>query len=270
MKLSPWILGIVNVTPDSFSDGGRYVTLDAAIRHAEGLLLDGADILDVGGESTRPHSLPISIQEEMDRVLPVVEALHKRFDARISIDTRHFEVGREAVHRGATVINDVEGGRDPRWLTLAPNTDVSFLLMHMQGDPTNMQDDPSYPEGVVPTVARYLRDSVARFEAAGITRDRLWVDPGIGFGKTHSQCLSLLRGLEIFVGIGSRLAVGTSRKSFLFKTLGKEFLPFEERLPGGIAADLWALSRGTSVFRVHDVRSTRHAIRTWEAIDGAR
>lgn len=269
-KQAPLLMGILNVTPDSFSDGGTYYVKGAALAHAEKLVAEGAHIIDVGGESTRPNSAPVSLQEEMDRVLPVIEAIRHTVDVRLSVDTRKFEIAREAVRLGASVINDVSGGADIRLPSLGKGNDVSFLLMHMQGVPQNMQDSPAYPGGVVADVKKFLTQRVRAFGENGISPDRIWVDPGIGFGKNLDQNLQLLSSVKEFSGLGGRVAIGTSRKSFLGRILtgtdNSAQISIEEREAGTLASNLWAFTQGVSVFRVHDIGGMRRALKTWEAI----
>jgi dihydropteroate synthase len=264
---APLVMGVLNVTPDSFSDGGRFLAKDAALSHAEKLVSEGADIVDVGGESTRPNAPPVSLQEELDRVLPVVEAIAGEFPVRISIDSSKVAVAEAAVRAGATIINDVTAGRDPEMARLGAEHDVRFILMHMRGnDPRTMQNSPEYPRGVVSEVRFYLADRVRAFAEAGIEPERIWIDPGIGFGKTPDHNLELLRGLDSFAGVAGRVVVGTSRKSFLAHILGSVGAPMEQREAGTLASNLFAYTRGASVFRVHDVGAMKRALKTWEAI----
>jgi dihydropteroate synthase len=244
--------------------------LDAALLHAERLVEQGAAVLDVGGESTRPGSEPVSESEEIERVIPVIGAIRKRFEIPVSVDTQKFEVARLALEVGADIVNDVSGGADPRFATLPAK---AFILMHRQGDPKTMQLDPQYPDGVVPTVRAFLEDRVRQFESLGVSRERIWLDPGIGFGKLLEHNLSLLKHLRACAGMSGRIVVGVSRKSFLSRVIGEPVLTTEEsfqrREAGGIASVLWCLTQRATVFRVHDVGSAVRAIRTWEAIDGA-
>lgn len=261
----PRIMGIVNVTPDSFSDGGRYLAADAAIAHALQLEAEGADILDVGGESTRPGAEPVGIEEECRRVLPVIEALSKRSRARISIDTRNGEVMRRAAQAGAHLINDVSAlTHDHQSLAAAAATGLPVVLMHMLGDPRTMQAAPAYAD-VVLDVYDVLEARLAACEAAGIARERLIVDPGIGFGKTLAHNLALLGSLSIFHGLGCAILLGASRKSFISKLTGAGA---DDRLPGSLAAALGGASQGVQILRVHDVAATRQAIALWGAAHG--
>lgn len=265
---APLVMGVLNVTPDSFSDGGLAFGIEAALVHARRLVAAGADIVDIGGESTRPGATPVALAEELDRVLPVVEACARQLPVRISVDTRKWEVAEAAVRAGATLVNDISGGADARLPGLGADGRVEFLLMHMQGTPETMQRAPSYPRGVVTEVRDALAARVAAFREAGVAPSRIWIDPGIGFGKTVEQNLELLRRLDELGGIGGRVAVGTSRKSFLGTVVGGA--PLVDREPGTLATGLWAYQRGASVFRVHDVAAFRRALVTWRAVEGGR
>lgn len=264
----PLLMGVLNVTPDSFSDGGKHLAVPDAIDGAAALVAAGVDIVDVGGESTRPGAAPVSLQEELDRVLPVLEALRARFPARLSVDTRKVEVAREAISRGATLVNDVSGGSDIRLAELVAKERADVILMHMQGQPATMQEAPSYPRGVVTEVVEFLQWRARVFEEVGARKDQIWLDPGIGFGKTLAHNLELLRRLDFLVALGHRVVVGLSRKSFLARVLGDPELPFEKRREGHLAACLWSLSKGASVFRVHDPEEVGRALATWRAIAG--
>jgi dihydropteroate synthase len=251
-------MGIVNVTPDSFSDGGLFLDPDAAIEHGLRLAEEGADILDVGGESTRPGAEPVPDQEELDRVLPVVEALAGA-GRSVSIDTTKLEVARAALGAGATLVNDVSAFRfAPDMAGLVASAGVDCCLMHMLGEPRTMQADPRY-EDVVSEVKAFLEERLAFATAEGVPEERIWLDPGIGFGKTVEHNLELLRRLDEIVAIGRPVVVGTSRKSFLGKLAGGR--PEDERLPGTIATNVLALERGASVFRVHDVAPVADALK---------
>ncbi len=260
----PRIMGIVNVTPDSFSDGGRYLARDAAIEHALHLEAEGAEILDIGGESTRPGSDAVDLGEECRRVLPVVAALAKRSRALISIDTRKAEVMRRAALDGAHIINDVSAlTHDPRGLEAAAASGLPIVLMHTRGDPRTMQQNPIYDD-VILDVCDWLEARIEACEAAGIPRARLIVDPGIGFGKTLAHNLALLGSLGLYHGLGCALLLGASRKSFIGKLTGAGT---NERLPGSLAAALIGAEHGAQILRVHDVAATRQALSVWE---GAR
>ena len=250
-------MGVVNVTPDSFSDGGLFLEADAAIEHGMRLAEEGADVLDVGGESTRPGAGPVEAQEELERVLPVVEALAAA-GQRISIDTTKVEVARAALSAGATVVNDVSAFRfSPGMAGLVAEAEAECCLMHMLGEPRTMQLEPRYDD-VVSEVKAFLEDRLAFAVSEGVPEERVWLDPGIGFGKTVEHNLELLRRLDEIVAIGRPVVVGTSRKSFLGKLTGGR--PEGERLPGTIATNVMALERGAEVFRVHDVGPVADAL----------
>jgi dihydropteroate synthase len=255
----PLIMGVVNVTPDSFSDGGLFLDADAAVEHGLRLVDEGADILDVGGESTRPGAEPVSEEEERERVLPVVERLARDAGARLSIDTTKLAVARAALDAGATLVNDVSAFRfDPGMAALVAETGAGCCLMHMLGDdPRTMQSDPRYGD-VVSDVKAFLEERLAFAVSEGIEEERVWLDPGIGFGKTVEHNLELLRRLDEIVAIGRPVVVGTSRKSFLGKIAGGR--DEDQRLPGTIATNVLALERGASVFRVHDVAQNADAL----------
>ncbi|KAB2920572.1 MAG: dihydropteroate synthase [Hyphomicrobiaceae bacterium] len=260
----PRVMGIINVTPDSFSDGGRYLAQDAAIEHGFRLEAEGAEILDIGGESTRPGSEAVDLDEECRRVLPVIAALTKRSRALISIDTRKAEVMRRAALEGAHLINDVSAlTHDPNSLGAAAATGLPVVLMHARGDPRTMQQNPTYDD-VVLDVSDWLEARIEACEAAGIPRARLIVDPGIGFGKTLAHNLALLGSLSLYHGLGCALLLGASRKSFIGKLMGAGV---DERLPGSLAAALIGSEQGAQILRVHDVAATRQALAVWE---GAR
>lgn len=261
----PRIMGVVNVTPDSFSDGGRFLDRDRAIAQAEALVEAGADLLDLGGESTRPGAEPVPPAEERARVVPVIAALRARgLSIPISIDTRNAEVARAALDAGADLLNDVSALRhDPAYAALAAAGGAPVCLMHAQGDPRTMQDAPHYGDVLV-EVAAFLAGRVAAAEAAGIPRDRLLVDPGIGFGKTVAHNLALVRGLSILHDLGCPILFGASRKRFIGAIAGID-IP-DRRGPGSIAVALEALRQGAQVLRVHDVAETRQAVALWSAI----
>jgi dihydropteroate synthase len=252
------IMGVVNVTPDSFSDGGEFLDADAAVEHGLRLAGEGADILDVGGESTRPGAEPVSEEEELRRVVPVIERLACDGAARLSIDTTKATVARAALEAGATLVNDVSAFRfDPGMAALVAETGAGCCLMHMLGDPRTMQQDPRYDD-VVSEVKAFLEERLAFAVSEGIDEQRVWLDPGIGFGKTVEHNVELLRRLDEIVAIGRPVVVGTSRKSFLGKLAGGR--GEGERLPGTIATNVLALERGASVFRVHDVAQNADAL----------
>ncbi len=257
------IMGIVNVTPDSFSDGGQHADPDAAIAHGLALARAGADLLDVGGESTRPGAPPVDPQEEIRRVVPVIRGLAER-GLLLSVDTRHAVVMEAALAAGARIINDVtalEG--DPASVAVAARSGAPVILMHMRGpDPRTMQNDPSYGD-VVTEVYRYLGNRVAVLEAAGIAKARLCVDPGIGFGKTPSHNLALLRHLQLLHGLGCAVLLGASRKRFISAVSADE--PPQDRLGGSITAAITAFAAGVQIVRVHDVAETAQARAVWFA-----
>ncbi len=254
---SPLIMGVVNVTPDSFSDGGQFLDASAAIAHGRRLAEEGAQVLDVGGESTRPGAEPVSAGEELRRVVPVIEGLAP-LGARISIDTTKAAVAEAALDAGATVVNDVSALRfDPDLAALVARSGAGCCLMHMLGEPRTMQEDPRYDD-VVSDVKAFLEERLAFAVEAGIDEDRVWLDPGIGFGKTVEHNLELLARLEEIVAIGRPVVVGTSRKSFLSRLTGDR--PADARLPGTIATNVLALERGAQVFRVHDVAPIADAL----------
>jgi dihydropteroate synthase len=257
-------MGIVNVTPDSFSDGGAFLDQDAAVRHALRLSADGADILDIGGESTRPGSDPVPAGEELDRVLPVVEGILAELpDAVVSIDTRKADVASKALGAGAAIVNDVTAGSDPEMFDTVRVAGAGMVLMHMRGDPKTMQDDPSYAD-VVAEVRRYLDDRVQAAVAAGVPFDRLAIDPGLGFGKTLGHNLELLRGLGALRSLGPPLLVGPSRKGFVGALTGAE--DPRDRIGGTAGAVAWCASERVDVVRVHDVREMASVVRVVDAI----
>jgi dihydropteroate synthase len=251
-------MGIVNVTPDSFSDAGLFLEADAAVEHGLALAEEGAAILDVGGESSRPGAAPVPEQEELRRVLPVIEGLAAA-GRRISVDTTKLAVARAALDRGAAIVNDISAFRfEPALARLVAERGAHCCLMHMLGEPRTMQRDPRYDD-VVSEVKAFLEERLAFAIAEGVPEEHVWLDPGIGFGKTPAHNLELLRRLDEIVAIGRPVVVGTSRKSFLGKLTGGR--PEGERLPGTIATNVLALERGASVFRVHDVAPVVDALK---------
>ncbi|KMJ53391.1 dihydropteroate synthase [Vogesella sp. EB] len=260
----PLLMGILNVTPDSFSDGGSYNRLDAALAHAERLLADGADILDIGGESTRPGAPYVSPEEELQRVLPVLERL-AALQVPLSLDTRRTSVMRAALQAGAVdLINDVSALEDEGALALVAAANVGICLMHKQGNPDTMQQQPDYAD-VVQEVGSYLARRIELCLAHGIARDRLLADPGFGFGKTLQHNLQLLRELpQLEVLAGAPLLVGMSRKSMLGAITGEQ--QPDQRLGASVAAALLAAQRGAKVIRVHDVKATHQALQVWQAL----
>jgi dihydropteroate synthase len=254
----PLVMGVVNVTPDSFSDGGLYLDFDAAVEHGEELARDGAAIVDVGGESTRPGAAPVAEEVELERVVPVVERLAVDDRITVSIDTRKAAVAEAALQAGARIVNDVWAFRDaPELAGIVAGAGAWCCLMHMLGDdPRTMQADPAYDD-VVSEVKAFLEERLAFAVSEGVPEEKVWLDPGIGFGKTLEHNLELVRRLDEIVAIGRPVVIGTSRKSFLGKLTGRE--P-QERVPGTIATNVLALERGASVFRVHDVREVADAL----------
>jgi dihydropteroate synthase len=254
----PLIMGVINVTPDSFSDGGQFLDAQAAVAHGERLAAEGAAILDVGGESTRPGAEPVPEEEELERVVPVVERLATQAGPRVSIDTAKARVAEAAVQAGARIVNDVSALRfDPDMAGVVAASGATCCLMHMQGEPRTMQADPRYGD-VVSDAKAFLEERLGFALAAGIHEERVWLDPGIGFGKTVDHNLELLRRLAEIVAIGRPVVIGTSRKSFLGKITGR---PEGERLAGTIATNVIAYERGASIFRVHDVGPVADALR---------
>lgn len=252
----PAVMGVLNVTADSFSDGGRFRQFDAAIAHAAQLVAEGAAIVDVGGESTRPGAEPVSVQQELDRVVPVVEALGRRLDVVISVDTMKPAVMREAVRAGAGLINDVRALGEPGALEAAAAADAAICLMHMQGMPRSMQQDPHYDD-VVAEVDAFLRQRAAACVAAGIAAGRICVDPGFGFGKTVTHNLQLLAGLPRIAAGGLPVLVGLSRKSMLATLTGRQV---PDRLAGSLALAAIATLHGAAIVRAHDVAATCDAL----------
>jgi len=251
------IMGVLNVTPDSFSDGGEWFDRDAAIAHGEELIAQGAAIVDVGGESTRPGAEPVSAEDELDRAVPVVEALAGGA-AKVSIDTSKAAVAEAALAAGATFVNDVTALRgDPEMAAVVASADCEVCLMHMLGEPRTMQADPRYGD-VVADVRAFLEERLAAAVAAGIAEERISLDPGIGFGKTLEHNLELLCRLDEIVAIGRPVVIGTSRKSFLGRITGRD--DPHQRVIGTVATNVLAYERGASVFRVHDVAATRDAL----------
>ncbi len=258
----PRVMGVLNVTPDSFSDGGRFLDRELALRHAERLVDEGADVLDVGGESTRPGAKPVSLDEESTRVLPLIERLRAEFDVPISIDTSKPELMSLAVAAGAKLINDVSALSAPRAIEVLAPLDVPICLMHMQGEPRTMQQAPQYGD-VVADIIKYLGDRVVACEAGGICRQRLLIDPGFGFGKSLQHNLAVLSRLREFANLRLPLLVGLSRKSMLGRLTNR---PVEERLAASVAAAVVAVERGAQIVRVHDVAATVDALQVWQAV----
>ena len=256
------VMGILNVTPDSFSDGGQFDRVEQAVEHALRMQQEGADIIDIGGESTRPGAQPVSVDEELERVLPVIRAIRQQSTIPISIDTSKAEVMRAAVAEGADMVNDVNALQAGGAVEVCAELAVPVCLMHMQGQPRTMQQEPYYVD-VVKEVADFLLQHNQRCVAAGIAPDRIVIDPGFGFGKTLQHNLALLRGLDAICALELPVLVGISRKSMLGAILDK---PVEDRLFAGIAAAVIAYSKGARLFRVHDVAPTRDALAVCDAL----
>jgi dihydropteroate synthase len=265
-KLAPQVMGILNVTPDSFSDGGHFFSMDAALKQARQMLDEGADIIDIGGESTRPGAQPVSVPEELDRVIPVLEKIRADFadmPISISVDTSKAEVMREAIAAGANMINDIMALRGEGSLAaVAASKSVQVCLMHIQGEPRTMQNNPHY-ENVVNDIKRFLLDRVQAGLDAGISSSRLLIDPGFGFGKTVAHNLLLMQQLEVLTELGYPVLVGVSRKSLIDHILNK---PVTERLYGGLALAVLAVSKGARVIRTHDVAATVDALKMSYAV----
>jgi dihydropteroate synthase len=253
-------MGVVNVTPDSFSDGGRFLEAGEAVAHARRLAEEGADLIDIGGESTRPGAEPVSEQQELDRIMPVLEKIS---DLCVSVDTRRLKVMRAALSAGASMINDVEALAATWSHQLIANSDCAVCLMHMKGEPRTMQQAPSYAD-VVGEVRGFLKEATRKAMFAGIARERIVIDPGFGFGKTAAHNLELLRRLGEIASLGFPVLAGLSRKSTLEKLTGR---PVGERLAGSLAMALLALQGGATILRVHDVKETRDVIAVWESFE---
>ncbi len=265
---APLIMGILNVTPDSFSDGGKFVLVDAAIKHGVQLMNDGANILDIGGESTRPNATPVSPNEEQKRVLPIITTLKAEAQKRgvkISVDTRNASTMREAVKAGADIINDVSAlTHTPESMKVAAECDAQIVLMHMQGNPQTMQNNPTYKD-VVQDVYDYLEQRIDACMMAGIQKSRLIADPGLGFGKTAEHSIALLNNARIFQNLGVPILIGASRKSFLAKLA--KLAEGEDRLQISLIAAVMAVEHGAQILRVHDVAETKEALMIWQGLD---
>ncbi len=253
-------MGVLNVTPDSFSDGGDFLDVEAAVSHAKQMALDGADIIDVGGESSRPGSDPVSKEEELQRVIPVIERLAEEVNVPISIDTYKPEVAEAALEAGASLVNDIGGLGDLNMVRVAAEHNVPVVLMHMQGKPKTMQDDPQYDD-VIKEILRLFEERIEVAKKAGV-KDII-IDPGIGFGKTLEHNLEILRRVEEFTGLGHPVLIGPSRKGFIGAITD---LPVEERLEGTIAAVAISAWNGASIVRVHDVKECRRALQIVDAV----
>jgi dihydropteroate synthase len=257
------VMGILNVTPDSFSDGGQFFGVRAAVDRGVEMVDQGADIVDVGGESTRPGSDAVEVEEELRRVIPVVERLVADVPVPISIDTRKPEVAAAALDVGATIVNDISGGRDPEMFDVVKRAGAGMILMHMRGEPKTMQEAPRY-EDVVAEVTEYLRERIEAAEFAGLEPERLAIDPGIGFGKELQHNLELLRRVDALFALGRPVLVGPSRKRLIGTLLGE--LPPEDRVEGTAGAVAWLAARGVHLVRVHDVREIVRVVRVVDAI----
>lgn len=257
----PLVMGIVNVTPDSFSDGGRHFLSEAAIAHAHQLISEGADILDIGGESTRPGAIPVGAQEELNRVLPVLEGL-RNVAVPLSIDTFKPEVMRAALQAGASMVNDINALQQPQALAAVADSNAAVCLMHKQGQPQTMQIAPQYRD-VMHEVMDFLKERIAATESAGIEKNRIVVDPGFGFGKSLEHNLALLRNLHNFTELNVPILVGLSRKSMLGALTGRDV---DDRLAGSLAAVLLATQHGAGIVRVHDVKETVDVLKVWQAV----
>lgn len=265
----PWVMGILNVTPDSFSDGGRYfgkdVTTNTAVEHGLRLIEDGADILDVGGESTRPGADPVPVDQELQRVIPVIERLASKTRVPISVDTTKAEVARQAIAAGAVIVNDISGLTfDPAMIEVCSGCDVGVIVMHILGTPQTMQIDPRYDD-VVSEVSAFLAQRLEILERAGIARQRIVIDPGVGFGKTAEHNLEILTHVGHFRRLGRPVLIGHSRKRFLKKILDR---PLDDRGAGTLGVSFALAAQGVDILRVHDVAATRDGLLAWRTVAG--
>ena len=258
----PKVMGIVNVTPDSFSDGGKYESTEKAVEHALQLVAEGADLLDIGGESTRPGSTPVSLDEELQRVVPVIEVLSKVAGVPLSIDTYKPEVMRAAIAAGADIVNDVRALQEPGAMEVVVQSNAGLCLMHMQGTPKTMQENPQYTD-VVAEVTAFLRERLASAKASGIAAERIVLDPGFGFGKRSVHNLALLQELHNIADLGRPLLVGLSRKSVLGQIIGGDVYV---RLHASLAASVISAMKGAKIIRVHDVKATADALKVVTAV----
>ncbi|MCA9069887.1 MAG: dihydropteroate synthase [Planctomycetaceae bacterium] len=256
-------MGIVNVTPDSFSDGGSYLSIEDAVNHALKLVEAGADILDIGGESTRPGSSPVPLEVELDRTIPVIAELAKRTAVPLSIDTTKAEVARQAIENGAVIVNDISGLRfDPQMVPVCRDTRIGVVCMHIQGTPQTMQDNPTYTN-VTRHICEYFEDRLSNLEEAGIDRERVLLDPGVGFGKTAQHNVEIMTHVAEFRRLGRPVLIGHSRKRFLKAILGR---PVEERLSGTVGVSVALAEQHTDILRVHDIQAVRDAITAWSVL----
>ena len=259
----PRIMGILNITPDSFSDGGKFFNFQSAIDHALQLEDEGADIIDIGGESTRPGSEPVALEDELERVIPVIQSLSERVSAKLSIDTRKTKVMREAIANGCHIINDVSAlTYDKQSLNFVSQNNIPVILMHAKGDPKTMQNAPQY-ENVIEEIYQYLQSRISACLEAGLEKDNIIIDPGIGFGKTLQHNLSILKKLQHFHKLEVPILIGASRKRFIGEISGVN--QPEDRLPGSLATALWAFEQGAKIFRVHDIAETKQAMDIWQS-----
>lgn len=266
-KSRTYIMGVLNVTPDSFSDGGKFYSFEAALEQGLKMASEGADIIDIGGESTRPGSESVSLEEELSRVIPVIKELSQRTNLAISIDTYKAEVARQALDAGAHLINDISGLRfDPEMQKIASAYQVPLILMHIQGVPRNMQENPVYKD-VIKEICEYLQENINLALKAGVKEENIIIDPGIGFGKTFEHNLTILKNLTKFKVLNKPILIGVSRKSFIGKILD---LPVEERLEGSLAALAYAILQGANIVRVHDVKESMRVAGVIEALKNSK
>lgn len=257
------IMGILNVTPDSFSDGGKYADAKYAVKHGLEMIEQGADIIDIGGESTRPGSTPVAEEEELGRVIPVIEGIRKESDIPISIDTYKAKVAMESIFAGADMINDISGCRfDPEMASVATNANIPVTIMHIKGTPRNMQENPTYDD-IIKEIKQYLAESIDFLKKAGVHEGQILIDPGIGFGKSTEDNLTIMNRLDEFASLGHPILVGVSRKSVIGNILE---LPIEERIFGTAAAVTANIMKGSHVVRVHDVAEMRQVVKMADAI----
>jgi len=262
------IMGILNVTPDSFYDGGKYTSIDLALKKTEEMINDGVDIIDIGGESTRPDSLPVKEEEELKRVLPVIKEIKKRFTIKLSIDTYKSKVALESINEGVEIINDISGLRfDNTMLDVVKKYNTELIIMHMQGTPQTMQKNPVY-KNVVEDIKEFFLERIKFATENGIKKQNLILDPGIGFGKTTKHNIEILKNIKKFKCLNQKLLIGTSRKSFIGRILATEEnpLPPQERLTGSIVTYVWCILEGINILRVHDVKETKHVIKIMETL----
>lgn len=262
LSRKPIVMGVLNITPDSFSDGGRHASLEFALAHAEQMVEEGVDLIDIGGESSRPGAPPVPLEEELSRVMPVLYAL-RNLDKPLSVDTYKPEVMREAIAAGADMINDINAFRAPGAIEAVRGSDCGLCIMHMQQIPETMQANPQYGD-VVAEVAAFLEERVAALTAAGIDRERLCIDPGFGFGKTLEHNIALMKGIGVLrERLGLPVLAGVSRKSMIGALTGR---PVEKRMAGSLAGALAAVAQGAKIIRVHDVAETVDALKVWNAL----